>query len=178
MNIAVIYDTYHGHTGAMAKELAAGAESVSGIEVRCKSVEDATQDDLQWADGIALGCPTHMGSPSWRMKRFIDEAFSQLWLKHALVGKVGTTFTTGGSGGAGGAEPAHLALSANFAQQDMILVTLPRNTPGYQPDGMAWGTTWATGRGDQPTTENQRNAAQAQGRLLAEITTKLRGTSP
>jgi len=177
MNIAVIYDTYHGHTEAMAKEVAAGAAAVSGIEVRCKRVEDATRDDLLWADGIAVGCPTHMGSPSWQMKRFIDKEFSQLWLKHALVGKVGTTFTTGGSGGAGGAELAHLALMANFAQQGMILVTLPRNTPGYQPDGMAWGATWATGRGDQPATEQQRDAAQAQGRLLAEITTKLCGTS-
>ncbi len=177
MNIAVIYDTYHGHTEAMAKQVAHGAASVAGIEVRCKNVADATQDDLLWADGIALGSPTHMGSPAWQMKRFIDEAFSQLWLKHALVGKVGTTFTTGGSGGAGGAELAHLALLANFAQQGMILVTMPRNTPGYQPDGMAWGPTWATGKGDQPATKEQRDSAQAQGRLLSEITKKLRGTS-
>lgn len=175
MNIAVLYDSYYGHTKEMAHEVAAGAESVEGVVVQCKSIEEASRKDLQWADGIAVGCPTHMGSPAWRMKRFIDEEFSQLWLRHELVGKVGTTFTTGGSGGAGGSELAQLALLANFAQQGMVLVTLPRNTPGFQPDGMAWGATWATGRGHEPPTESQRGSAQAQGRLLAEVTKKLRG---
>ncbi len=175
MKIAVIYDSYRGHTKAMAREVATGAASVEGAEVRTKSVEEAAQADLQWADGIAVGCPTHMGSPAWRMKKFIDEVFGQCWLKFELVGKVGTTFTTGGAGGAGGSELAQVALLANFAQQGMVLVTLPRNTPGFAPDGMAWGSTWATGTGADNLDEHQHTAAQAQGKLLAEVTKKLRG---
>lgn len=169
MHILVLYDTYHGHTAAMAQEIAAGASEVRDAEVRLKQVVDAVADDLLWADGIALGSPTHMGSMGWQMKRFIDDVFASLWGRARLSGKVGAVFTTGGSGGAGGAELTLLALMANLAQQGMILLTHPHNVPGYRPDGISWGPTWSTGRGDLPPTEAQVAAARGHGRRLAEL---------
>ncbi len=35
--------------------MAEGADSVPGIEVRIRGVEDATQEDLLWCDGLAPG---------------------------------------------------------------------------------------------------------------------------
>ncbi len=173
MNVTVIYDSYYGSTKAMAAEVAAGASSVAGAAVRCLSVDEASRDDLEWADGIALGCPTHMGSIAWQMKRFIDEEFAALWQSHVLVGKAGTVFTTGGAGGAGGTELTQIALLSNLAQHGMILVTHPHNMPGFRPDGMAWGATWATGRGDRPPTQRQIDSARSQGQRLAEVAGKL-----
>lgn len=169
MKILVVYDSYHGHTATMAGEVAAGAEQAAGAEVRLKTVAEADRHDLTWADGIAVGSPTHMGSIGWQMKRFIDEEFSALWTEGHLVGKVGAVFTTGGSGGAGGAEMAQLVLLANFAQHGMILITHPHNSPGYRPDGIAWGPSWKTGRGGRAPTAAQVESARALGQRLAEV---------
>jgi hypothetical protein len=35
-------------------------------------VDEGGWDMLAVADGIVFGCPTHMGGPSWRFKRFAD----------------------------------------------------------------------------------------------------------
>ena len=106
MNIAIIFDSYDQHTEKMATAMAEGAQA-AGAEVRCKPAKDTTAEDLTWAGGIALGSPTHMGSMGWEMKQLIDRVFSGLWMKNALVGRVGAVFNTGGSGGAGGASQKH-----------------------------------------------------------------------
>jgi len=139
MKICVIYDSYNHHTEKMAESLAKGAESVQGAEVRLKTAEQASEEDVTWAEGIALGSATHMGSMGWRMKKLIDSTFSSLWMKGALIGKVGAVFNTGGSGGAGGAELVLLSMLTNLAENGMTLITHPNNTPGYKPDGMHWG---------------------------------------
>ena len=173
MNIAIIFDSYDGHTEKMAAAMAEGTRSFGGAEVRCKPAMESTADDLTWADGIALGSPTHMGSMGWHMKKLIDEHFSGLWMKNALVGKVGAVFNTGGSGGAGGAELVMLSMLTNLAENGMILVTHPRNAPGYKPDGMHWGPTCVTGRGDAGPKEEHLTAARNHGKRLAEITARL-----
>lgn len=177
MNILIAYDSYRGHTEKLAQAIAEGADSLDGAEVRCLSVSEATEDDLLWADGVALGCPTHMGTMSWQMKKFIDTSFANLWIKNALTGKVGAVFTTGGSGGTGGAELTLLTLCSNLAQNGFVLITHPRDTPGYKPDGMHWGPVWATRSGGEPS-EDHLLAARAHGRRLSEITGKLHGEAP
>ncbi len=175
MNIAIIFDSYNGHTEKMAQAMAEGAGSADGVQVRCKSAKETVAEDLTWADGIALGSPTHMGAPGWQMKKLIDDHFSGLWMKNVLIGKVGAVFNTGGSGGAGGAELAMLSMLSNLAENGMILVTHPRNTPGYKPDGMHWGPSCVTGKGDAGPKEEHLTAARAHGKRLAEITAKLHG---
>ena len=175
MNILVAFDSYNGHTEKMAKALAQGAESIQGTQVRCKPAGEVKEEDLLWADGIALGSPTHMGSAGWQMKKLIDEQFALQWMKNTLIGKVGAVFNTGGSGGAGGAELTMLGMISNLAENGFILVTHPRNAPGYRPDGMHWGPTCATGKGDAGPKEEHLTAARGHGRRLAEVTSKLRG---
>jgi len=173
MKIAIIFDSYNGHTEKVAQAMAEGARDVPGAEVRCQPATETTEEDLLWAEGIALGSPTHMGSMGWQMKQLIDARFSPLWMKNALVGKVGAVFNTGGSGGAGGAELTLLSLLSNLAENGMILLSHPRNAPGYKPDGMHWGPTCVTGRGDLGPKDAHLEAARAHGKRLAEVTRAL-----
>jgi NAD(P)H dehydrogenase (quinone) len=99
--ILVLYDSATGHTKRMAELVAEGAGGVPGMEVRLRSIEEATGDDLLWCDGVAVGAPTNMGVLSWKMKRFWDETVGELWGR--LDGKIGCAFASQGGLG-GGAE--------------------------------------------------------------------------
>ncbi|MCU0872442.1 MAG: flavodoxin domain-containing protein, partial [Pirellulaceae bacterium] len=68
--VLVLYDSATGNTAKMAQFVAAGAAGIDGIEVRIRSLDEATADDVVWCDGLALGSPTNMGVMSWKMKRF------------------------------------------------------------------------------------------------------------
>lgn len=103
--VLVLYDTRSGNTGRMAELVAEGAATVEGTQVRLKSVGDASPEDLLWCDGLALGSPTHMGQPSWRMKKFWDEL--EIWGQ--LDGRIGVAFSSEG-GHAGGAMMTCLSL--------------------------------------------------------------------
>src|SRR4051794_9154199 len=48
------------------------------------------------ADAIILGSPTRYGSATAQMQSFLD-ATGGLWVKGALVGKLGSAFTSAGS---------------------------------------------------------------------------------
>jgi len=61
--VFVQYYSETGHTQQMAELVAQGAAMVPGIEVRLKNIEESSVEDIVWADGIALGAPTHLGSP-------------------------------------------------------------------------------------------------------------------
>lgn len=99
--ILVLYDSATGHTKRMAELVAEGAGDVPETEVRLRSIEEATGDDLLWCDGVAVGAPTNMGVLSWKMKRFWDETVGDLWGR--LDGKIGCVFASQGGLG-GGAE--------------------------------------------------------------------------
>lgn len=116
--IAVIYYSSTGNVYAMAQALAAGAEE-GGAEVRIRraaelapkevirgqdawhahrmatkdTVPEAQLDDLEWADGYALGTPTRYGNPTAQLKQFIDTT-GPLWAAGKLADKVATSFTS------------------------------------------------------------------------------------
>ena len=102
--IAVVYYSATGNIAAMANAIGEGAASV-GAEVRVRRVAEtapadaiasnpkwqahfdemaneplATLDDLEWADGIALGSPTRFGGPASQLKSFLDTT-GGLWFK-------------------------------------------------------------------------------------------------
>jgi NAD(P)H dehydrogenase (quinone) len=105
--ILVLYDSLSGNTGKMADLVAEGARTIAGVEVRLRSVVDATPDDVIWCDGLAVGSPTNMGLLSWRMKRFWDETMGDQWFK--LDGKIACAFSSSGGWG-GGSELACQAI--------------------------------------------------------------------
>ena len=139
--VLIVFATGYGSTKKMAEAMGKGAESVSGTEVRIKDVKETTQEDLLAADALVVGSPVHMGSIDWRVKKFIDEVCSPLWMEDKLVGKVGAVFVSGsGFGNAGGGcELTMLALLNNLAELGLVLVPLPKSTPGYAHGGLQWG---------------------------------------
>ena len=98
--VLILYYSKDGSTEKMAHFVAEGAGEVPDIDVRTKSVENATRDDIYWCDGLALGSPTHMGVLSSVMKKFWEDLLTD-WQK--FDGKIGCAFSSQGGWG-GGAE--------------------------------------------------------------------------
>lgn len=140
-NILVVYATDYGNTKKLAESVVEGAKSVNGTQVQLKLAEETTNEDLINCDALIVGSPVHMGSPDWRVKKFIDTVCSRLWMKDAMNGKVAGVFVAGGGFGnaGGGCELTMLALLNNFAELGMIMIPLPKNTPGYRGGGLQWG---------------------------------------
>ena len=59
--VLVLYDSASGNTARMAALVAEGAQSVKATEVRVRTVEEATAEDVVWCDGLAVGSPPNMG---------------------------------------------------------------------------------------------------------------------
>lgn len=178
--VLIVYATDYGNTKKMAEAIAQGAMSVPDAQVEVKLAEDTTADDLLSSDAIIVGSPVHMGSPDWRVKKFIDTVCSGLWIKDLLVGKVGAVFTTGGGFGnaGGGCELTMLALLNNLAELGMVIVPLPRNTPGYPTGGLQWGPNARSGaETGQPVgvTEAGLEAAKHHGANVSRVASVLKG---
>lgn len=139
--VLIVYATDYGNTKKMTDSIASGVRSVDHAEVVIKEAESVEPEDVLHSDALILGTPVHMGSPDWRIKKFIDTVCSGLWMKDKLIGKVCGVFASGGGfgGGGGGCELAMIAMLNNCAELGMIIVPLPKNTPGYRGGGLQWG---------------------------------------
>jgi NAD(P)H dehydrogenase (quinone) len=140
-NVLIVFATDWGSTKKMAEAVAAGVATVAGSQATVKPAEEAKPEDVEAADALILGSPVHMGSMDWRVKRFIDKVCSGLWMGNKIVGKVGAVFVSGGGFGnaGGGCELAMLSMMNNLAELGLLLVPLPKNTPGYPKGGLHWG---------------------------------------
>ncbi|MBJ7470673.1 MAG: NAD(P)H:quinone oxidoreductase [Solirubrobacteraceae bacterium] len=190
--IAVIYYSATGTVHELATQIAAGAEA-EGAEVRLRRVKElapaeaiasnagwqqhveevhpkvaeASIDDLEWADGIALGSPTRFGLPAAQLKQFIDQA-GPLWGKGALASKAATPFTSA-STTHGGHESTALAIANTFYHWGSIVVPLGYTSEAAAGTGTPYGISALTG----PLSDETIAAAKAQGARLATIAAKL-----
>lgn len=191
-NIAVIYYSSTGHVHKLADAMAKGAHD-AGAEVRLRRVaelapeevirnqdawhehylatldvvEEATLDDLEWADGFALGTPTRYGLPAAQLKEFIDQT-GPLWARGALANKVATSFTSSANRH-GGQESTLLALNNTFYHWGALIVP-----PGYTNEilyaagGNPYGTSYPSGlENDSSVSIEALTAAHYQGHRLA-----------
>ncbi len=178
--VLVIYATSYGSTKKMAQAIASGAQSVAGTEVVVKTAEEVTAEDMTSSDAVIVGSPVHMGSPDWRVKKFIDEVCGKLWMQDSMIGKVGAVFASGGGFGSagGGCEVTMLALLNNLAELGMILVPLPKNTPGYPQGGLQWAPYGRAHSEDGTPTglsDERTEAAKHHGANVARIAAVLKG---
>src|SRR5690606_15707001 len=110
--VLVLYYSSYGHIEKMAHAVAEGARE-AGAETVIKRVPElvsedvakksgfkldqaapiATVDELPDYDAIILGVPTRYGNMPAQMKNFLDQTGS-LWMKGALIGKVGSVFAS------------------------------------------------------------------------------------
>lgn len=157
--VLVLFYSKSGNTRKTAELIETGAKEISGVETRIKSVDEATAEDVLWADGVALGAPVHMGSIPWEMKRFWDVEMQPHWGK--IDGKIGCAFSTQGGWG-GGAElncQALMTVMMNYG----FLVFGVTDYVAHQFT-LHYGTTIA----GEPRTEREQDSPQRLGRRLAE----------
>ena len=197
--ILVLYYSSYGHIERMAEAQAEGARQVPGCEVVIKRVPElvpqevavrsgykleqaaavAQPMELADYDGIIFGCGTRYGVMASQMRNFIDQT-GPLWLRGALVGKVGSAFSSTASQH-GGQETTLMSHYASLLHLGMVIVGLPYSFAGLLEMGEVTGgtpygaTTMTGGDGKRPPSENELAGARFQGRHVAEITAKLWG---
>lgn len=178
--VLIVYTTSMGNTQRMADAIAQGARSVQGANIMLKEAHEATKDDVRACDALILGSPMRHRTADSRIKKFIEDVCEQLWLTDEMVGKVGGVFTVGGGYGdcGAGCELAQLGMLGAFAAGGMILVTLPKTTPGFQVAGMHWGAHGRSGgAGMEPIgiTEEMMLAGWHHGANVTRVAAELRG---
>lgn len=158
-NLLILYYSDTQNTEKMAKLVEMGAREIDGHEVRLRALADASADDVKWCDGLALGCPTHMGSIPWEMKKFWDVDMRPFWSR--LDGKIGCAFASQGGWG-GGAELNCLALQ--ILMQNYGFLTFGITDYSGQQFTLHYGATQA----GEPRSFKQQEACRRLGRRLAE----------
>lgn len=195
--ILVLYYSMYGHVETMAKAVAEGARGVEGTEVTIKRVPDlvpedvaqkagakldqaapiATVDELPLYDAIIFGTPTRFGNMCAQMRDFLDQT-GRLWLKGALVGKVGSVFTSTATQH-GGHETTITSFHSTLLHHGMIVVGVPYSCKelvemteitGGSPYGAG---TLAGSDGRRTPTENELKIARFQGAHVTDVARKL-----
>jgi NAD(P)H dehydrogenase (quinone) len=195
--ILVLYYSAWGHVEKMAEAVAEGARAAPGTEVTIKRVPElvseevakksgmkldqpapiATVDELATYDAIIFGTPTRFGNMCAQMRNFLDQT-GGLWMKGALVGKVGSVFASTGTQH-GGQETTITSFHSTLLHQGMIIVGLPYAFPGLTnmdeiSGGTPYGaTTLANANGSRQPSANELDGARYQGKHVAQITAKL-----
>ena len=197
--VLVLYYSSYGHISTMAQAMAEGARSVPGTEVAIKRVPElvpeevrkkgnfkeepdipiAQPNELAEYDAIILGVPTRYGNMPGQMKNFLDQT-GGLWVKGALVGKVGAAFSSSGTQH-GGQESTILSTHIVLLHHGMVIVGLPYSFQGQMGVDEVMGnspygaSTIAGGDGSRQPSAVELDGARYQGRHVAEIAKKLHG---
>jgi NAD(P)H dehydrogenase (quinone) len=198
--ILVLYYSAYGHIEKMAEAVAEGARAVPGAQVTIKRVPElvpedvakksglkldqrapiAKPDELGDYDAIIFGTPTRFGNMCAQMRNFLDQT-GGLWMKGALIGKVGSVFASSATQH-GGQESTILSFHITLLHQGFIVVGLPYSFQGQMRQdeitgGTPYGaTTIAAGDGSRQPSANELDAARFQGKHVAQITAKLTHT--
>lgn len=194
--VLVVYYSTYGHVEQMAYAVAEGARE-SGAEAVVKRVAEtlpeevqkkmgvktnqkapvATIDELADYDAVIFGSPTRFGNMTGQMKSFLDQA-GQLWLKGALVGKVGSVFTSSATQH-GGQESTILTFHPVLLHLGFVIVGLPYSFQGQMGVSEVMGnspygaSTIAAGDGSRQPSKIELDGARFQGRHVARIAAKL-----
>lgn len=201
IKVQVVFYSMYGHVYRMAEAVVEGAKQVPGAEVSLYQVAELIPDDVlekygakaakaafskipvakpeQLADAHAIifGTPTRFGNMAAQMRNFLDQT-GPLWLKGALIGKVGSVFASTGTQH-GGQETTITSFHSTLLHQGMIVVGVPYSEPGLTYMGEISGgtpygaTTMAGADGSRQPTENELKIARYQGKHVAEIASKL-----
>ena len=197
--VLVLYYSSYGHIEQMADAVAEGARA-GGAEVDIRRVAETAPDEVVTAahfktdtahpviegpdalagyDAIIVGAPTRYGRMPAQMAQFWD-ATGGLWMKGALIGKVGGAFTSTASQH-GGQETTLFSIITNLLHQGLTIVGLDYGFQGQLKvdeivGGSPYGaTTIAGGDGSRQPHEEELAGARYQGKRIAETAAKLFG---
>jgi NAD(P)H dehydrogenase (quinone) len=196
--VLVLYHSAYGHIEAVANAVAEGArETGAKVDVRRvpktvpaeiakahhfkldQAAPVAAIDDPANYDAIIVGTGTRFGRVSSQMAAFLDQAGS-LWMRGALLGKVGGAFSASGTQH-GGQEMTLFSIIANMLHFGMVIVGLDYGQAGQMTlneitGGSPYGATTITGAdGSRQPSANELQGARYQGRRIAEVANRLYG---
>ena len=199
--IYVVFYSLYSHVYQLAEAIVKGAKEVKDIEVSLFQVPELmpadaleksggkearesfshvpiiTPDQLEDADAIIFGTPTRFGNMAAQMRNFLDQT-GGLWVKGALVGKVGSVFTSTGTQH-GGQETTITSFHTTLLHHGMVIVGVPYSEQRLMnmveiTGGTPYGaSTLAGADGSRQPSENELEIAKFQGRHVAEIAKKL-----
>ena len=193
-DILVLYYSRGGATRALAERIAAGIESVAGVQARMRTVPPVaaiTQvaappvpdsgapyvelRDLEECIALALGSPTRFGNMAAPLKYFLDST-AALWQNGALAGKPACVFTATASMH-GGQETTLTSMMLPLLHHGMLIVGIPFTEPlltSTAGGGTPYGASHVSGgMGDKPVHEDEKRLAFALGKRLAQVALKL-----
>lgn len=196
--VLVLYYSSYGHIEAMSQAVAEGARTVAETEVTIKRVPElvpeevalksgikldqpapiATPAELADYDAIVFGTPTRFGNMAAQMRNFLDQT-GGLWMKGALIGKVGSVFASSATQH-GGQESTILSFHTTLLHQGMVVVGVPYScAEQMRTDEITGGSpygasTIAGGDGKRMPSENEKVIARFQGTHVAQIAQQLK----
>lgn len=190
----IIYYSATGNVHALARAAAEGAEK-AGARVRLRKVpemarqeaidanpawgehlqdaadvDEASLDDLAWADAVLFGTPTRFGNPASQLRAFIDTT-GALWREDQLADKVYSAFTAS-STAHGGQESTLLTLANTFYHWGGIIVPPGYTDPIQFQTGNPYGTSHVAG--DGPPSDAALTAASYQARRVVDTAAALK----
>ena len=200
--IQVVFYSMYGHIYRLAEAVADGAREVPDSEVSLYQVAELVPDtileksgakaaraafahvplarpeQLAEADAIIFGTPTRFGNMCAQMRNFLDQT-GGIWIKGALIGKVGSVFTSTATQH-GGQETTLTSFHTTLLHHGMIIVGVPYSeqrqmTLAEITGGSPYGASTITGGdGSRQPSENELAIARFQGRHVAEIALRLK----
>jgi NAD(P)H dehydrogenase (quinone) len=194
--VLVLYYSAYGHIETMANAVADGARSAT-TEVTIKRVPElvpeevarrsgmktdqsaaiATIDELPSFDAIIFGTPTRFGNMAAQMRNFLDQT-GPLWMKGALIGKVGSVFTSAATQH-GGHETTITGFHTTLLHHGMLIAGLPYSESRLMDNsqvsgGSPYGASTIAGTdGSRTPSEHELAMARSQGQHVAAIAIKL-----
>jgi NAD(P)H dehydrogenase (quinone) len=201
-NVQIVFYSMYGHIYKMAEAIAGGAREAGDVNVTLLQVPELVPDDileksgakaaraafahvpyakvdqLAEADAIIFGTGTRFGNMTAQMRNFLDQT-GGLWMKGALVGKVGSVFTSTATQH-GGQETTITSFHTTLLQHGMIIVGVPYAEQRLaNMDEISGGTpygasTLTKGDGSRMPSENELGIARYQGRHVATIAAQLK----
>ncbi|MBA4386969.1 MAG: NAD(P)H:quinone oxidoreductase [Verrucomicrobia bacterium] len=201
VKVQVVFYSMYGHVYRVAEAIAEGARTVEDAGVSLYQVPELVPEkelaesgaaqmrksfahvpfikpeQLADADAIIFGTPTRFGNMCAQMRNFLDRT-GALWMKGALVGKIGSVFTSTATQH-GGQESTILSFHTTLLHQGMIIVGVPysqqalmnmKEITGGSPYGAG---TLANVDGSRQPSENELTIARFQGQHVARIAQKL-----
>lgn len=199
--VLVVYYSLYGHVYRLAEAAAQGVRAVPDVEAALRRVPETlppeiidklgateaqkqqthvpvcTVDELATYDGILFGAPTRFGAVCGQMRQSLD-ATGQLWMKGALVGKVGSVLTSSATQH-GGQESTILGFHTTLLHHGMVIAGLPYAFQGQMGVGEVTGcspygaSTIAGPDGRRLPSDNELQGARYQGEHVAKLVKKL-----
>ena len=192
--LLILYYSLHNSTAEMAKVIAQGVDSVSGIESKvrtvpkvstvCEATEDniphqgpiyCSDEDLRHCSGLILGSPARYGNMAAPLKYFLDGT-SAIWASGALVNKPAGAFTSSSSLH-GGQEAALLSMLVPLMHHGMVIAGVPYTEPtllSTQTGGTPYGPSHVSGAdSSRPIDQDEKQICHAFGQRMGKLALQL-----